>query len=231
MTFDTRRVALLLFLGGCAGPLAPTPPREEPVPVVLPDPVPPVVLPSTWIISGQSNAVDCGPLHIGEPDEGCTTAAWGHAAELLGGPITVTGWAKGAMPITYWDRNSEGWRILEESIVRAQNVTTFLWWQGEAEGSVSRSADYPLKLEDLVSRVRAAAGSQVRVVICGLLDSPAGYESGYDELRQQQRVFVASDGNAVWVDMRDIPTNPTNPWHATTAGYQIAAERIAQALR
>ena len=201
--------------------MPPPPPRAPSVPV-----------PETWVVSGQSNAVSCGPrTFIGVPYAGCTEAAWSTAVERLGLPITLSGWAKGSEPIDHWGYGWNNWQFLLSEIRQANNFTTFLWWQGEAEATNGQAGSYGAMLRDLIYRVRMTTPSvHIKVVIVGLLDAPGNYPD-YDVVRNAQRAFVTADSNAVFIDTRGIRLNPASPFHLDADGYCEVGERIAEALR
>jgi hypothetical protein len=65
------------------------------------------------------------------------------------------------------------------------------------------------------------------VIICGLANAPAN-QVEFDIFRGEQQRFVATDPNAVYISTIDLPSE--NSQHLTSAGYEMLAVRIAQAV-
>ena len=180
-------------------------------------------------VAGQSNAVDC-TMPLGVPYPGCGT---GLASFLVTEHRQIAGWAKSSMYLSAWDEGQQGWLALEAALRGHHNVTTVVWWQGEAEGATGQSDHYATRLHQLAARIRATVQRpDVEIIVMGLLDAPTpkgtigDYREGYRKMRLEQQAFVAGDPHAQYVSTEGIPLNPANPFHLTAEGYQIAAVRI-----
>jgi hypothetical protein len=259
-----RRLLTLLYLSsvltGCANPVQPTPTFDATIAPTIPVVPPPPPQFTTWVISGQSNAVGCaagsGPspvedvlmrlndawvpasdplpfLKVEPGHDFCHIGPWVTAAQLVkkDKPIHLTGWARGGSEIRWWAPGEYGWAKLEPLIPKGADV--FLWWQGESDAVLYKDGTYQASLEDLVTRVRAAAQNPaMRVVVVGLADSPAPiWNVQYAKLRAAQQAFVAGDPNAVYVSSEGVPLQPgAGVFHVTADGYREVGRRIAAAI-
>jgi hypothetical protein len=147
----------------------------------------------------------------------------------------MLGYALGAQRISHWDVGSEGERKLFERIRKhGVGAGVFLWYQGESDtGSADLAAAYEWRLGDLVARVREAAENPrmtVVVVQLGGMTRPGEAEGMryFMAVREAQRRFVLSDGNALLVPALGRVQKPDG--HLATPGYMELGEEIGRAL-
>ena len=162
-------------------------------------------------LSGQSNAVLLKPA--------------------LSKYATVVGASLSGAPIGLWAPDGPMWRDLAATLT--PDVSRFVWYQGESDADFGvrpgapMTAAYSAELRDLVARVRARTRPNLFVIICGLANAPAN-QVEFDIFRGEQQRFVATDPNAVYISTIDLPSE--NSQHLTSAGYEMLAVRIAQAV-
>ena len=167
--------------------------------------------PAVIALSGQSNAVLLKPA--------------------LSKYATVVGASLSGAPISLWASDGPMWRQLAATLTA--DVSRFVWYQGESDADFGVAAGAPLttgysaELRDLIARVRALTRPNLFVIICGLANAPAN-QVEFDIFRGEQQRFVATDPNAVYISTIDLPSE--NSQHLTSAGYEMLAVRIAQAV-
>ncbi len=211
----------------------------------------------TWVISGQSNACGRGKLP-GAPASARVsmfdfkTSRWVPAKEplpmlngtvgpwqaaaleavRLGGPsIRLTGYASGGKPIASWHKGGAGWTKLTAAIAKSgKGAGAFLWYQGE-NGAVRKmkAATYLAELKKLVSRVRAEAGNpKMTAVIVQLGAWGSKRPADFMAVREAQRRFVVSDGNALLVPA--LGRRMKDHVHLSREGYFELGAGIGRAL-
>ena len=211
-----------------------------------------------WILSGQSNACGRGLLPGPDPQPralmfdktvgkfvtaedplpGMLTTGvgpWVAAAQLVAAelnlPVRMCGYANGGKSIVFWHPGQPGYKGLFPAIKEAgQQADVFLWYQGENDCAGRLSiAEYLKELTEHVGRVREAAGNpQMLAVIIQLGPSLREGRSGYMSIREAQRQFVLSDGNAVLVPA--LGRTLKDSVHLDTAGYRELGREIGLAV-
>ncbi len=179
----------------------------------------------TWIVSGQSNAFGTAPLPGPHPDPkvqmfdekdnawitareplamiGRGVGAWHTAAVQVAQSswtIRLMGYAQGDA-IQLWMGEGICWTRLAANIQKCgEHAGVFLWYQGEANGVAKTSAqDYEARLKELVARVRECAKNPQMLAVIIQLGASKLERGDFIPIREAQRQFVMSDGNALLV--------------------------------
>jgi hypothetical protein len=155
------------------------------------------------VLSGQSNAVFVAPfLSAVYPRPVLTVAESGRAIE---------GWA--LLTGNHWH---------ELVPLLQQPIQAFVWWQGESDRT---NTNYLSDLRDLIARVRQAnANPQLLVIEVRVLDRDENAS-----VRVAQESFVRTDTHAILISSDGFQLSTGD--HLTDSGYQVVAQRIAEAAR
>jgi len=165
-------------------------------------------------------------------------SAWVAAAQAVakkGHKIDMLGYALGAQPISYWAPGAEGERKLLSRIKKhGKGAGVFLWYQGESDtSSPEDAAAYQDRLANLVARVRKTSENPhmtvVIIQLCAMTrPGQAKGLSYFMQVREAQRQFVLTDGNALLVTA--LGRLQKEDGHLSTPGYMELGEELARAL-
>ena len=155
--------------------------------------------PTTVLLGGQSNAVNLEPyLRF----EGLSTVA------------------RSSTGIGAWHADGDMWPATEAAL-KSGRVRTVIWWQGAAD---RRATGYLGELQDLVRRMRVAAGNpKLKIIVVRVLDKPENRI-----VRKAQEAFVAGDPHAVLLSTDQLGLGKSD--HLTETGYRDVARRIRAKL-
>lgn len=113
--------------------------------------------------------------------------------------------------------------LQEAQILAGRKVDSFIWNQGESDcNDEPRANIYAANLTTFFEDLRSDLGSpNMRAIICRL---HVDYPSGFPEIiRAQQAAFVATDSNAILVNVDDLALN--DGVHLTSASYDTLGSR------
>jgi hypothetical protein len=159
-----------------------------------------IQLPPAVLLGGQSNAVYLAPVLASE---------------------RVATVARSSTGIGAWHADGDMWPPTA-SVLRKGSVRAVVWWQGSSDRYF---AGYLGELQELIKRMRAAAGSPtLPVIVVRVLDKPENRL-----VRRAQEALVATDANATLISTDGLGLGESD--HLTPAGYRVIANRIRVALR
>jgi hypothetical protein len=192
MTLRLPTASLIALLSvGCTG--APT------------SPAPTVAATNTWLVAGQSNALNLAPyIRVIHPD-------------------TLSS-AETGMPISGWAPGQPSWLALEPLLRRP--LRAVIWFQGESDWQAADTPPpgYDATLRDLFARIRQANNNPtVLIVVCGLATRYV------PSIGSAQQAVIASDPNAIYVRSDDLPNDGST--HLSSEGLPLMAQRVADAIR
>jgi len=180
------------------------------------------------ILIAANNAWDTGGF-FSEPERLAFTAANGERVPL------GAAWQFAISPVTAvpprspWDANG-GLGVMHNAMIAPLGRMTLAgvaWYQGESD--VGQGA-YDAKLAALIAGWRRQFGAQARILVVQLADfgepRTAPGESGWAQLRDEQRRAVAADVNAALIPALDIG----EPSDIHPANKNVLGERLAAAF-
>lgn len=161
---------------------------------------------SVIALSGQSNALKIRPYL---------------ADALRSSGKSLSGWQKGAQPISVWDAGQPGWIGLAPTL--GPQVKALVWWQGESDGENGVSAGYQSRLASFISRVRVAVGNpDLPVYMIEVGSNPL-----FAQIGPQQAAYCATDSNCHFIAASALPAYVS---HMDAAGYTTVATLLAGML-
>lgn len=185
------------------------------------------------ILIAANNMWDTGGFYAG-PERLVFTAADGSKVPLGADWEYATTQVTDVPPRAPWDANA-GLGVMHNAMIAPlgrMKLAGVAWYQGESD--VGQPA-YDAKLRALFAGWRRQFGSQAKMLVVQLADfgerRSAPGESGWAQLRDEQRRAVAADANAALVTAIDIgePTD-IHPANKIDLGKRLAAAFNARAM-
>lgn len=185
------------------------------------------------ILIAANNMWDTGGFFAG-PERLAFTAADGSTVPLGADWEYAQTKVDDVPPRAPWDANA-GLGVMHNAMIAPlgrMKLAGVAWYQGEAD--VGQPA-YDAKLETLFAGWRRQFGAQTKMLVVQLADfgerRSAPGESGWAQLRDEQRRAVAADGNAALVTAIDIgePTD-IHPANKNDLGKRLAAAFDGRAM-
>lgn len=185
------------------------------------------------ILIAANNMWDTGGFFAG-PDRLAFTAADGSQVPLGADWDYALASVTDVPPRAPWDANA-GIGVMHNAMIAPIGRMTLagvVWYQGEADVG---QPSYDAKLKALFAGWRRQFGAQARMLVVQLADfgerRSAPAESGWAQLRDEQRRAVAADANAALVTAIDIgePTD-IHPANKNDLGKRLAAAFAGRAM-
>ncbi|NJO13936.1 MAG: sialate O-acetylesterase, partial [Rhizobiales bacterium] len=180
------------------------------------------------ILIAANNMWDTGGFFAG-PDRLAFTAANGTRVALGADWHYATTTVTDVPPRAPWDANA-GVGVMHNAMIAPlgpMKLAGVAWYQGESDAG---QPAYDKKLETLFAGWRRQFGSQVKMLVVQLADwgerRSAPTESGWAQLRDEQRRAVVADANAALVTAIDIG----EPTDIHPANKNDLGKRLAQAF-
>lgn len=185
------------------------------------------------ILIAANNTWDTGGFFAG-PERLSFTAANGDRVPLGADWDYATTLVGGAPPRAPWDSNA-GTGVMHNAMIAPlgpMRLAGVVWYQGESD--VGQPA-YAAKLRALFAGWRRQFGPQTRMLVVQLADfgarRDAPGESGWAQLRDDQRRAVAADPNAALVSAIDLgEPNDIHPANKNDLGKRLAEAFLGRAM-
>ena len=184
-----------------------------------------------WLISlGLVGVVGCGRVSPIQPTNTAPLLVGlaGQSNSILLRPflnqiVDVVGAGDEVTTISCWREDGQCWQQLKPTI---RNIDAFVWWQGESDvAERTRGSVYAEALDDLMHRVRAAAGNHKLFVV--VMQMGTAYSGNLpDGAYQRAFQWTLQDENAAWVETQDLEYRWWDTAHMTERGYQDVSRRI-----
>ncbi len=142
--------------------------------------------------------------------------------------VRLTGFARGGTRINWFLVHSDEFLA---NLAGARNAKWMIAYQGEQDAIEGTQDGWANAFAELVRRVRESTNQELRVIVIGAADyNPnypydRGFRARWDQLHEQQQVYVAGDPRAVYVSAEGLPLWEDG-FHLSGAGADGLVERL-----